>query len=255
MKCPLAAGILSGTKRIQLPLLIPLGLYRLPAAAGDNVCVIDGVADTLYHLADIVGPSGNVCAWRSRPSGPPIRFGGLANWYDNIRVIDSAIESIFYDPAHRRTTAMQLLRATYRPGLFGLVRSCREVVLKTILSFMGGCQPTDTFHTLLVFYPSDLPAVDEHTIGDYEQHLIRTLQPVCRLAHSTNTSAYWLSLVVKLGELSDTEHESDIICDRVFDILADFARPYGTIRPKEQLRIDPKFMPATVMLTARYRKT
>jgi hypothetical protein len=233
------------------------GLYRLPAAIGDHICVIDGVSDTLCHLADIVGPTGHVCAWPSSSVAPPIGLVGLTSAYQNIRINDPSVGARLHKPEELKEIGFELLLYTYRPGVFRVWSDGRETIIRSVLKYMGAYTGRNTIQCVLVCWPPNLAPINDTTLVNYEQHLIRSLQPVCRFARSLNTPSYWISLVLKLDTFgqSELDQDTDLICDRVFDLVADFARPSGSIRPKEQLKIDQRFMKATVMLTARYRRT
>ena len=174
--------------------------------------------------------------------------------YPNVHVNEPIIGGQLYGPRQRKEIMHELIFGTYSPGHLMKIQNCRESVIETVMQYITAAPLGHSIDCIVVFYPPDQPPISLDTIGDYEQHLIRTLQPICVLAKSLNTSSYWISIVLKMTD-TDSYHETDIICDRIFDILAEFAKPSGTIRPKEQLKIDEKFMRGTIMLSARYRRT
>jgi hypothetical protein len=211
---------------------------------------------TLTHLADIVGPEGAIFSWRSGPFAPQIGLGDLHGMYTNIFVDGPFVGGRFYEPRELDDIYWELIVGTFGRGNLSLLQGCKDDVLPVIIRYLGASHLNRALSSLLIFYPDHLSPLNSESIVDYEQFLMQTLQPVCRLAKARESRTYSIALFLKFEHDLDEggDLSLDSICEKLIDVIAEFGKPDGRIRPKEQLRINSKYMHGMVLLALRYRK-
>jgi hypothetical protein len=250
--CPLAAAVLSGMSSVPRQLMFTLGLYRIPVRMGDGVCAIDCPRETLGYIADILGPTGSVCAWISSPVTRHVELGEINRLYPNIVVDHPFPGGRLYQARDLTEICYELLLGSYGRGPLSSLRWHKQKFIQVITHYLDACTIRSPLGCIFIFFPPDLRPLSNARFSDYEQHLIRTLEPLCRLRREgTLASTFWIILELRFAEITDLE--VDLFCDRTFDSISNFARPTASIRPKEQLRINPEYMHNTVLLSARYR--
>lgn len=124
-----------------------------------------------------------------------------------------------------------------------------------ILSFLRPAHLLPMVSTLIVCQPLSLPDLNLSSLPLYEQHLVETIRPICADLDANRVSSFWLLLTIQLDSEWAVNNctEVDMLCERVFDLLATFTPIAGNIRPREQLRLDPRYLGEAVILVARYR--
>ena len=187
-----------------------------------------------------------------------------------------------------RETRRLILFASYGDSPFSKLADIpnKVDVWNTLYSYMGDFPTHPPISALIDVYPQHLPPVSSTNLIQYEQYLIRTVQPICSFYSTgcsaigrprviTPSSSFWVMMALPMqfqggGAASappssvvtdsDESGDSDYCCERIFDILSSTSTVGGEsratgIRPKEQLRVDPTYFPNTILLLSRYRKS
>jgi hypothetical protein len=241
VRCPLAAGILSG-------------LYHFPISSGDVVFVVEASCETLSHLSTLVGPTGQVRAICSGESSSALHRAQLLKCFTNVWL--HASDSAFDPEADRKSVQVsltELLRGTYSSRTVSpltALRVCRKEFIESVSTFLGTFPETPAVTAALFLFPPGLPALSPDSVEVYGSYLCKTVPSVFSGAQSV-----WLALALRVQPaLARFEEAVDYCCERIFDLLAVSSGPHGSVRPKEQLRIDPQFSPDTVLLVSRFKR-
>ena len=162
-----------------------------------------------------------------------------------------------YDPEADRATAQRLSRTlvcgvySERAGSpLACLKSCREAFITSVKSFLGAFPESPPASAALFLFPPGLPALSPDAITAYGDYLSRSLPGLCASAPSV-----WLLLALPVQPaLARLEEAVDFCCERIFDLLATSVAATGSVRPKEQLRVDPQFAHDTVLLVSRFKR-
>ena len=255
--CPLAAGVLSG-------------LFHFPVGEGDVVYVLGATCSTISHLADLVGPAGQIRAVVNNALSYSSELVNLKSMHANVWVHESEgslgeLEVVSENEKLFRVK-VGILKASYSKGSkcvfekLGRDVGIRKRSLSSIFSFLGTFPSSPALTSIIAIYPAEITSLPTASLDSYEQYLMRILQPLCTVPKSTEPSQgnLWITLSVPLTFLptpsSDDGSDTDLICERLFDVIGSCVNRLGSFRPKEQLRLDPKYFPNTILLLSRCRK-
>jgi hypothetical protein len=266
---------------------MPLGLYHFPIGFGDVLFVLGADCGSLSHLCDLVGNFGQVRGVVDAKSCSKELVTKMHKRYPNLwinRLEDGGQYQPSLESERLRDSRRLILLSSYGTSAFGILGRLptRIDVLKNIYSYMGNFPLQPPISALIDLYPQNLPPVSPTNLIQYEQYLIRTVQPICTFYSTgcssigkprvmTPSSSFWVIMAVPIQATagcaassivteSDDSGDSDYCCERVFDILSSASTVCGEsrasgIRPKEQLRLDPTYFPNTILLLSRYRKS
>jgi hypothetical protein len=257
--CALSAGVLSG-------------LFHFPVDVGDVVLVLGATCSTISHLADVVGPTGQIRAVISSPLEHESAIAALLSTHSNVWVHESShilgeFDQAVEDAALFRVKA-EILKASSFEGSacvfskLGVDADVEKRVLSSIFSYLGTFPSSPSLTSVIALYPYRMTPVTPASLGEYEQYLMHVLQPLCSdspKSKLTVSANLWITLSVPLSFLasfhsSDDASDTDLICERLFDVVGSCVNRLGSFRPKEQLRLDPKYFSDTMLLLSRCRK-
>ena len=264
------------------------GLYHFPLSEGDVAFVLEHSCDSITHLCDLVGSSGQVRAVVNPSENTPEDVSKMLLAYPNVWVHMSG-NGTAYNPSveseNMREVKRLLIGASYsesNPGFGKLAdQQVRSNTLGALFSFMGTFPASPPISSLICSYPSWVPPLSSRALMLYEQYLIRNVQPVCAVYSSgssgpgqprvvTPSNSFWVAITLPFQSISDAvsatsdseeSGDTDYCCERVFDVISSSSsrlgghRGIGGIRPKEQLRLDPQLFPNTILLLSRYRRS
>jgi hypothetical protein len=268
-RCPLAAGILSG-------------LYHFPFKSGDIVTVCHCSCITITHLADIVGPTGQVRGIVGRNECTRAELEFIQTHYDNVWLSydcnwggwseGSNTESqpilpmVFGEPIYL-SGVERVLRAgcVQSRSPLHVLSTISASVISNVMEFMGVFPTSPLATTVLCFMPTDCSDISSESMLECEEYLRSSLESqVCssKIRNITDSmrdaslGMVWviMALRVRPGITSD---EINICCERVVEVMSsdETIASNGGLRPKEQLLLDTTFMPNTVLLVTKYRRS
>ncbi len=231
--CFLAAGIASG-------------LHHFPVDAGPHIYIHNAHYYCLSRVLDIQAGSRRVSAVidpHESPSVHGVAFPDLA--HPDLSYVPK------YSPLHILEDSEL---ASILSALLGSAGHS-ETIRALMMSFLKPAHLFPIVSTIMVFHPLGLPNLNLSNLAHYEQHLVEELRPICADLDANRVSSFWLLMTIRLDNTwaANNSTEVETLCDRVFDLLATFTPTWGDIRPRELLRLDPRYIGESVILVARYR--
>jgi hypothetical protein len=207
-------------------------------------------------MAEIIGWTGRISAVSSRHNMTLIESKELVDRYPNLRFANCDIPF---------TDQVLVFVRLIIPALLGISRSAGdsfsrnptvECVFHTIRSFLDPNCLIPQVSCAICYHPPHIRPVTRETLAHYEQHVVYTLGQFCNSLSGIQSSSLWITLIVRLDSTwaAGDEDNVDMLCERIFDLLASCCGGRGSLKPKEQLLLDPSFQGDCVILVGRYRR-